>query len=111
MKVSEVFQSTYLKAPDLQSREIELQIERTEMVELDGKDKMVVFFTGKERGLVLNKTNADFIVSLYGDDTVNWAGRSVVLYPTRTSYQGGMVDCIRVKGQVSQVAGADDIPF
>jgi hypothetical protein len=56
-----------------------------------------VYFKGKEKGLVLNKTNGNMIAEVAGDDdTDNWGGASIVLYPTRVDMQGKRVDAIRV---------------
>jgi hypothetical protein len=40
---------------------------------------MVVYFQGKQKGLVTNKTNANNIAALYGDDTDDWIGQKIML--------------------------------
>jgi hypothetical protein len=56
-----------------------------------------VYFAGKEKGLVLNKTNANMIVEIAGsDETEDWEGVQIVLYSTRVDFQGRRVDAIRV---------------
>ena len=97
MKIGAAFPGTYLKAADLQGRRVQVVIERVEMEGIGGDTKPVVYFRGKDRGLVLNKTNANAIWGLTGtDETDDWEGVSIVLFPSRTDFQGRNVDCIRV---------------
>ena len=67
MRVSAAFPSPYLKASDLQGRRIPVKILRVEMQELGDELKPVVYFEGKAKGLVLNKTNANTISAAKGD--------------------------------------------
>lgn len=98
--INDAFPSKYLKASDLQGRTIGVVIERIEF-EAVGQEKQmkpVIYFEGKEKGLVLNKTNSTKIVQIAGSpDTDDWTGVRVALYPTETSYQGEQVDCVRIK--------------
>lgn len=106
MKVSSLFPSKYLRADDLQDHEVQCTIAdvRVEDVSGDGTDdKPVLYFEGKDKGLVLNKTNSMVIASSYGDDTDDWQGKPVVLYPTKTQYQGKLVPCLRVRIPVPSV--------
>ena len=71
-------------------------------------------FVGKEKGLAVNKTNANIIAQNVGsDDLDDWIGREIILYPTRVDFGGQMVDAIRVKEQIPEVADGpdDEIPF
>lgn len=107
MKVSILFPSKFIRADDLGNNEIQCTIAdvRVEDVSGDGSDrKPVLYFEKKEKGLVMNKTNSTVIASSYGDDTDAWRGKSVVLYPTQTQFQGKLVPCIRVRTQ-APVAG------
>jgi hypothetical protein len=100
MKVSSLFPSKFLKADDLNDREIQCIIKdvQVEDVSGDGSDrKPVLYFEGKEKGLVMNKTNSMVIASSHGEDTDDWGGKSVVLYPTKTQFQGKLVPCVRVR--------------
>jgi hypothetical protein len=63
----------------------------------DGETKPVLYFVGKKKGLVLNKTNATKLSAAYGDETDEWAGKDVILYPDQATFQGRVVDCIRVR--------------
>lgn len=59
--------------------------------------KPIVRFEGKEKALLCNKTNAKTIAALYGNDTANWVGKRITLYPTKTQMGGEEVDAIRVR--------------
>lgn len=97
MQVSNLFPSTYLKASDLQGRSIDVIINRFD-VEVIGQDQRpVIYFEGKTKGLVLNKTNSGTISDSYGDETDDWIGQPITVYPSETDYQGKRVPCIRVR--------------
>jgi hypothetical protein len=97
MKIGSAFPGTYLKASDLQGRRVQVTIERVEMEDIGGDQKPVIHFRGKDRALVLNKTNANSVWGINGsDDTDDWPGTVVVLYPSKTDFQGKRVDCIRI---------------
>jgi hypothetical protein len=73
--------------------------------------KPVVYFRGKEKGVVLNKTNSNMIATLTGSrDTDDWAGCQIRLYATTTEFGGETVECIRVKGVGGKPAAAKPKP-
>jgi hypothetical protein len=99
MNVMEAFPSKFLKADDLQGKEITVQIDHVAMEEV-GKDKEIrpaLYFRGKEKGIVLNKTNATNIAAAYGPDTDDWTGQPVTLFTTWVDFQGKSVPAIRVR--------------
>ena len=98
--INEAFPSNYLKASDLKGRSIVVTIDRVEFEPVGQKREMkpVLYFAGKDKGIVLNKTNANKIMQLTETPvTEEWRGVAIMLYPSETSFQGDMVDCIRVK--------------
>lgn len=99
MRISTAFPSKYLRADDLQGHEPTVVIDRivTEEIGADEQQKPVIYFRGKERGLVLNKTNATNISLAFGDETDQWIGKSVVLFVAWVDYQGRSVQAIRVR--------------
>lgn len=97
MKISEVFPSNYLKAEDLKGRRVRVVIASVGSEELNGQAKAVVYFKGKQKGVVLNKTNGAILAADLGDETDEWAGHEVVLFPTKRMFQGRMVDAIGVE--------------
>lgn len=111
-KVDDVYQSNsqWLAHADLKGHEIPVTISGCTLEEVGQDKKMVVHFEKKEKALVLNKTNAGRIASAYGNDSDDWIGKELVLYPDTTEYQGNTVPCIRVRVP-AKVALDDEIPF
>ena len=97
MRISEAFPSNYLRATDLQGRNIKVTIDRIEMEEIGDDRKPILYFIGKEKGVVLNKTNANNIAAAYGDNTDDWQGAEVVLYEAMVDFQGKTVAAIRIR--------------
>jgi hypothetical protein len=109
MKISNAFPSKYIRAADLQDRQHELTMQHVEMENIGDDDKKpVLFFAGKQKGLVLNKTNSRAIASAYGDDTDTWEGKKVILFPAMVDFRGDSVEAIRVK--VPKAAPAKTAP-
>lgn len=107
MNINDAFPSNYLKASDLGDVQPVVVIDRVE-IEPVGRDKEmkpIVFFKGKQKGLVLNKTNSKKIAEIASSpDTDDWAGISVKLYATETEFGGETVECIRIKAAKPQAA-------
>lgn len=98
--INDAFPSNYIKASDLRGRGIVVEIDRVEFEPVGQKKEMkpILYFAGKEKGLVLNKTNANKIIQITGSAvTEEWPGQNIVIYPTETSFQGDTVECVRVK--------------
>jgi hypothetical protein len=122
-KVGDMFPSAFLKAGDLGSARPVLRIRTVGFEEIGDERKPVVYFEGKTKGLVLNKTNAGSIVEIAGtDDTDHWVGVAIRLYSAMTDFQGKRVPCIRVEmpppgvntpvpPTPPPVTDADDVPF
>lgn len=113
MKVSETYRtnSDYLKASDLPRRKVPVTIALCELVEFDDGNKLVLSFEGKDKRLVLNKTNAASIAAALGDDAHDWVGREIAIFPTVTQFQGQSVPCIRVEVAPPAADEGDEIPF
>jgi hypothetical protein len=102
MRVSEEFPSKYLSASDLNGQSVTLVIDHLETTELEGKRKMVLFFRKAKKGMVLNKTNAGNIAAAYGDETDDWHGKELVLFPAWVDYQGKSVEAVRVRAPTAK---------
>ena len=65
----------------------------------DGKaeKKLLVWFTNSEQGLPLNKTNLRTLQGAFGDDTADWKGKVIVIFPTMTDFRGKMAPALRVR--------------
>ena len=97
MKISSAFPSNYLKAADLQDRNVIVKMDRVEVEKIGDDEKPVLFFVGKDKGMVLNKTNASNIAAVYGDDTTDWRDQELVLFTAMVDFQGKTVEAIRVR--------------
>lgn len=97
MKRNDVFQSDYLKVSDLQGKAVRLTIEDVTMEKIGDDTKAVLHFAGKDKTLVLNKTNWNRLEEVCrSDDSDDWHGWAVTIYPTKVDYQGKRVDAIRI---------------
>lgn len=97
MDMASVFPSKYLKAADLQGKQVKVVIDRVEMETLGEDRRPVVYFQHKEKGVVINKTNTTNIAQAYGWNSDDWSGREVVLYTAWVDFQGKSVEAIRIR--------------
>jgi hypothetical protein len=127
MKASDAFPSKYLKAPDLSGRRVAVTIEDVQLEKIGDEQKLVMYFKGKDKLLVLNKTKVNTLTSLFNsEDTDDWLGHSIYLEPGKTQFQGKIVDCINIgvdlpgqavpgrqaaRQQASVAVADDDPPF
>ena len=114
MKLDDAFPSAYLKHADVTDRTLRLTITGYAMEDVgqgaDKETKPVLSFRETPKRLVLNKTNAIAIAEVYGKDLDDWIGKPIVLYPDRTSFNGKIVDCLRVKALKDAVRPAAAAP-
>ena len=115
-KVTEMFGGSFLKADDLQGKRVTVTIAECKQELLRGEhgeeEKWILSFKGKEKKLVLNKTNANAIAQQLGDNSDDWYGQEIKLYATMVDFQGRQVSAIRVWYEVpTDEAGEDEIPF
>ena len=82
----------WLKAEDLKNKASKVVIAGISVEKFDNGDKIVLDFKGKEKKLVLNKTNADVIADVYGDEELAWIDREIIMYPY--DLLSPMVDCL-----------------
>lgn len=114
MNINEIYPSKYLKASDLQGRTVKVTIDRITVEDMGNERKPVLGFAGKQKGLALNKSNAQIIASAYSPETNGWIGREIELRPDKTQFNGQLVDCIRVQvpaPPAEQDEFGDKVPF
>ena len=71
MNINDAFPSKYLKASDLQGRTISVVMSRVEKEDIGkGEKKLILYFQGKQKGMVLNKTKANNISLILPLDVV-----------------------------------------
>jgi hypothetical protein len=95
--INDVFPSKYLKAADLNGKTVTLTIKDVSVETIGDDDKLVVYFKGKDKGLVMNKTNSNNIAMVFGPDTDGWLEQEISVYPTMVDFQGRSMEAIRVK--------------
>jgi hypothetical protein len=101
MNTQEIFPSKWLAANDLEENGWTVTIKDIVSNEFqDGTVKFVVMFEEAEKGLMLNKVNMKTIEGLYGNETDDWIGKKVHLYPTEVLFNKQMVPCIRIRNRV-----------
>ena len=130
MKKSQLFPTKYLSAGDLDN-DTHVKITKAVQETLrspdgDSDDKLILYFQQLTKGLPVNVTNFDSIAELHGDDSDDWIGKWIMIYPTKVQFGSKMVGRIRVRDQAptmradvarQEVAvkddaiSEDDIPF
>ena len=94
-------ESKYVKAEDLKGRSVPVVIEsvQNEIVGkgTDAKERVILYFQGKTKGMVCNVTNGGRLVDMFGDEMDGWIGREILLTVERVPFQGKMVPGLRVK--------------
>src|SRR3954469_25920399 len=97
LTVNQFFPSKYLKAHDLQGREVKYKISHATSERINDQEKLVIYFVGNQKGLVLNKTNAKTIALKFGVNAENWSGAEVIVYPAMVDFRGPPTESIRIK--------------
>lgn len=84
MDMSQDFEGRYLKASNYEEGEsLTLTIKSVTREEFEDRDthekirKAVVYFHEKKPGLVVNKTNGETLLRLFGKDSDDWLGQAV----------------------------------
>lgn len=104
MKISDLFPSKFVKAADLNNKPVTLTITKLVVEKMghgaEEERKPVLYFRKATKGLVLNRTNAMIIAALYGNESDEWEGKRITIYPTKVRAFGSIQDCIRVREEI-----------
>lgn len=95
VNVNTVFPTKYVKAQDVQGQ-VQVTISRAVMEQLGDEHKLVVYFEGHTKGMVLNKTNANNLSNLYGPESDGWIGKQMMLVSTFVDFQGQSTAALRL---------------
>jgi hypothetical protein len=102
--INDYFPSRYLKAHDLKGKTPTVTIARVTFDQVRGgrtgsvETKAILHFAGKDKGLLLNKTNARAIIAIAGTAiTEQWTGVTVTLFATIDTFGKEQHDVIRIK--------------
>jgi len=106
MHIRLMFPTDYVTAADLagQDKTVTIASVAQEELTMQGgvkETQWIVSFAEAKKKLVLNKTNAKLIAAHHGDESDDWIGKQVTLYPTQCKFGRETVDCIRVRGKGS----------
>jgi len=87
---------SFLKQEDLQGKAVKVLIAGVEMEEVKNPDsgknemKLVMHFAGKDKALILNRTNCEAMEAICGtDDYGAWVGHPIILFTDPTVKFGG----------------------
>jgi hypothetical protein len=100
--LNDAFPSKYLKATDL-AEPVVATIKLAELEHIkgfDGKEqaKVVLYFAKKLKPLPLNRTNFESVGDICGSyDSDDFTGTKIELYATKTSMNGKVMDCVRIR--------------
>lgn len=97
MDATEFFPSRWLKAEDVGEKSVFVTINRASMEDIVEDKKPVLWFDEFEKGLVLNATNNQTLIDLFGKETDSWNGQKVELYTVLVSYKKKEVPAIRIR--------------
>ena len=112
VNVNSIFGSSeYLKAADLGDRDFTLTISRVDVKEFDDGNKLLIHFERADKGLVCNKTNANSIARMHGNDTDGWVGRQICLFKAWVDFRGETVEAIRVRPPSNAAAQHPNAPL
>jgi hypothetical protein len=97
-----MFDRDFIGVWDLQGRDVVVEIASVKAGELVSQGnkkskKPILHFKGREKGMVVNKTNAHVIAAMYGNDTDKWVGQRITIFPTTTTFGRTELECIRVR--------------
>lgn len=114
MKIDNAFPSKFLKASDVDEKADEsdtwiVKMRTVEMDDVGEEQKPVLYFEGLDKGLVLNKTNVNTIMGLYGRETDEWEGKAIGLFTQEVEFQGKQMLGIRVRMKLPKKAKAPKV--
>jgi len=118
MDMSKYYPSEHLSVGDLDGYSHKLKISRTGEVEYKDKKtgetntKPVIYFEGKEKGFVCNKTNNGTLMGEFGKDGDGWIGKEIELYPGEyDSGHGVMKPHIKMRIPLKDAPPDEDVLF
>jgi hypothetical protein len=96
--MADAFPSKWLKGTDIGDTQPTWTISAYTQEEMPGGEKKwVLFFEEEQKGLVLNRTNADVCAKQWGDDFDDWIGQKIGLFTMPVQFNGKVTDSIRLR--------------
>lgn len=108
---------SYLKQEDLQGRAVRVVVSTVAVEDLKGdgdktEHKLIMHFVGKDKSMVLNRTNCEAMEAIVGtDDYAAWVGHTVVLFTDPTVKFGGKtVGGLRIRSAAAPAPPPPPVP-
>lgn len=103
----------FLKGEDLEEGERQIvTIKTAEEVNFPSGDTVpVLAFMELEQKLTLNKTRIKKLVEILGDDTDEWIGKKIALYPVDVQYNGKTMTGVAVGAPPKKHKGKPEVEF
>jgi hypothetical protein len=117
MKLSDMYPRRYAIGEDLQGKPITLTIEKIIREKMHPQpnspevEKWVAYFKEARKGVVLNRTMAYQMAEFLGsEETDDWIGKRITLYPQPMTVAGRKVTAIRARAAKSAPVITEAIP-
>lgn len=104
MDATKLCPSPHIEAAELNGADKVVTIKKVGFSEV-GEEKVnkgVIYYEEFDRGMVINRTNVKRIIAMLGNETDEWVGKKIALYPSETDWQGRTVPCIRVREKLPE---------
>lgn len=114
MRVSDLFPTKYLRGADLAGHAVTVTIELILLESFYDQEskspvkKPVLYFTGKSKGLILNKSLAYKLASFLGEDMDGWRGRQIVIFTEKRSVYGDVKDVFTARAAQPESSAQGD---
>ena len=106
MNINDLYPSKYIKSDDIGHQRITLQVAAIKLEEVAENEaaKPVMYFHGKEKGMVVNKTNAMLCGHVWGPDTDVWLNQWLELFTEAKMFNGKVVQGLSVAPKLPTAA-------
>lgn len=112
MNINNAFPSKWLKSGDVEDGDLSLTIKSVSLEEVgsgeQAEQKPILYFHETEKGMVLNKTNADTIARLYTPETDAWIGKPITIFATEVDFAGKQTLALRVRMKAPKPASTEN---
>lgn len=109
MNIQNAFPSKWLKSGDVEDGDLTLTIKSVQIEDIgqgeSQESKPVIYFEETDKGMVLNKTNADTISRLHTPETDNWIGKKISIFATEVDFAGKQTLALRVRMKAPKPTG------
>lgn len=107
--------SEYVCAIELKGKDVTVTIRAVEFDALrkigqngieDDKERVPILrFNESPKKLIINRTNENSLVVMYGNEAREWVGKRITLYPTKVKVGKGLRDAIRIREVIPAAKG------